>query len=112
MQFALPPKSPHLPGARSSRLPLYRRKQLKTIALFAFAALSVLYLLSHLFSSTSSSIGASVTAGSVVIVTVLDRARFSEHYINQIVANREDYAKRHGMNSIAAFILNLPSYLI
>jgi mannan polymerase II complex MNN11 subunit len=32
----------------------------------------------------------------VVIVTLLDRQSLSESYINKIVTNREDYAKRHG----------------
>lgn len=101
MQFALPPRrSPHpLPSARSSRLPLYRRKQLKVLALVACAILSILYLLSHLFSSNSTSLVAPAATGSVVIVTLLDREQLSEHYINKIVANREDYAKRHGMLS-------------
>ncbi|KAJ6017157.1 hypothetical protein N7451_000536 [Penicillium sp. IBT 35674x] len=96
MQFALPPrKNQHtLPGARSSRLPLYRRKQLKTVAVFAFAVFSIFYLLTHLYSSSSSAAPAG-TAG-VVIVTLLDRENFSESYINKIIANREDYAKRHG----------------
>ena len=99
MQFALPPrKSPHpLPGARSSRLPLYRRKQLKTVALFAVAILSILYLLTHLYSSNTTSIAAPAGTAGVVIVTLLDREHFSESYISKIKANREDYAKRHGM---------------
>ncbi|KAJ5701906.1 hypothetical protein N7488_009454 [Penicillium malachiteum] len=105
MQFAVPPrKSPHpLPGARSSRLPLYRRKQLKTIGLFAFALLVILYLLTHLSSSSSSSIATPAgTAGPVVIVTLLDREHWSESYINKIIANREDYAKRHDYTNFFA----------
>ncbi|KAJ5637704.1 hypothetical protein N7490_007583 [Penicillium lividum] len=103
MQFALPPRrNPHaLPGARSSRLPLYRRKQLKTIALIVFAVLSILYLLSHLSSSSSSVAAPAGTAG-VVIVTLLDREHFSESYINKIISNREDYAKRHGYTNFFA----------
>lgn len=98
MQFALPPRrSPHtLPGAHSSRLPLYRRKQLKTIAIFAFAVLTLLYLISRLFSSSSTSLAAPAGTAGVVIVTLLDRQSLSESYINKIVTNREDYAKRHG----------------
>lgn len=98
MQFALPPRrSPHsLPGAHSSRLPLYRRKQLKTIAIFAFAILALLYLLSYFFNSPSTLITAPAGTAGVVIVTLLDRQSLSESYINKIVANREDYAKRHG----------------
>lgn len=99
MQFAVPPrKSPHpLPGARSSRIPLHRRKQLKTVAIFAFVLLFLFYLLSHVSSSSSSSMVVPAGTAGVVIVTLLDREHFSESYINKIVANREDYANRHGM---------------
>lgn len=100
MQFALPPrKSPHvLPGHHSTRLPLYRRKQLKTIAVTALSILVLLYLLSHVFSSSSHSLSASAGTAGVVIVTLLDQQSFSESYIKKIIANREDYAKRHGEN--------------
>lgn len=96
MQFAVPPRRSPLPIARSSRTPPYRRKQLKTIAIFTFAILSLLYLLHHFFSSTSSSIAASAGTSGVVIVTLLDRKHLSESYVKKIIANREDYAKRHG----------------
>lgn len=97
MQFAVPPRrSPHpLPIARSSRMPTYRRKQLKSVAILAFAILLLLYIIHHLY-STSTSVATSASTSGVVIVTLLDRQRFSESYINKIVANREDYAKRHG----------------
>ncbi|KAJ5949251.1 hypothetical protein N7454_000835 [Penicillium verhagenii] len=97
MQFALPPrKNQHpLPGARSSRFSLHRRKQLKTLGLFAFTVISIFYILTHLYSS-SSSIAAPAGSAGVVIVTLLDRKQFSESYINKIITNREDYAKRHG----------------
>ncbi|KAF3386424.1 putative alpha-1,2-galactosyltransferase [Penicillium rolfsii] len=106
MQFALPPRrSPHtLPGAHSSRLPLHRRKQLKTIAIFAFAILALLYLLSHLFASSSTSLSAPAGTAGVVIVTLLDHQRFSESYINKIITNREDYAKRHGYTNFFASV--------
>jgi mannan polymerase II complex MNN11 subunit len=102
MQFALPPRrSPALPYAHSSRFPRYRRKQLKTAAVFAIAVFTILYLLSHLFSSSSPSssypsVVAPAGTASVVIVTVIDREQLSESYIKKIVENREDYAKRHG----------------
>ena len=98
MQFALPPRrSSHLlPGAQSSRLSLPRRKQLKTIALVALAILFILYLISHSYSSGSTSYVAPAGTAGVVIVTLLNREHLSESYIKKIVANREDYAKRHG----------------
>lgn len=97
MQFAIPPRrSAVLPGPRSSRLPLYRRKQWKTVGLFAFAILSILYLLLHLYSSSSISLATPAGTAGVVIVTLLDRNHMSESYVDKIVANREDYANRHG----------------
>lgn len=95
MQFALPPRrSPHpLP---SSRMSSYRRKQLKSAAVLALATLSLIYLLHYLYSSASTSVVAPVGTSGVVIVTLLDRQRYSDSYLKKIVANREDYAKRHG----------------
>ncbi|KAJ6113950.1 hypothetical protein N7523_007267 [Penicillium sp. IBT 18751x] len=102
MQFAVPPRK-SVPGTRSSRIPLYRRKQLKTIAIIAFAILAILYLFSHFLSSSSTSVAPAATAG-VVIVTLLDYERFSESYINKLVANREDYATRHGYSNFFASV--------
>jgi mannan polymerase II complex MNN11 subunit len=76
-------------------MPIYRRKQLKSVAILAFAILSLLYIIHHLY-ATSASVVASASTSGVVIVTLLDRQQFSESYINKIVTNREDYAKRHG----------------
>ncbi|KAJ5823164.1 hypothetical protein N7447_005504 [Penicillium robsamsonii] len=106
MQFALPPRrSPHtLPLSRSSRMSSYRRKQLKSAAVLAFAILSLIYLLHYLYSSASSSVAAPVGTSSVVIVTLLDRQQFSESYLKKIVANREDYAKRHGYTNFFASV--------
>ncbi|KAJ5908811.1 hypothetical protein N7495_001493 [Penicillium taxi] len=105
MQFALPPRrSPHaVTGARSTRMPMYRRKQLKTVALISFAIISILFLLSHLYPSSSTSTPSTHadTAG-VVIVTVLDRKQLSEGYIKKIIANREHYTKAHGYTNFFA----------
>ncbi|KAJ5224068.1 hypothetical protein N7468_008610 [Penicillium chermesinum] len=104
MQFALPPrKSPHpLPSVHSSRLPYYRKKQLKTVALFAIAVLVIIFLLPKLFSSSPISSAAPAGTAGVVIVTLLDRDNLSEGYIQKIVSNREDYAKRHGYTNFFA----------
>lgn len=77
-------------------MPSYRRKQLKSVAVLALAILSLFYLLHYLYSSASTSVVASADTSEVVIVTLLDRQRYSESYLKKIVANREDYAKRHG----------------
>ena len=42
------------------------------------------------------SVVASAGTSGVVIVTLLDRQQCSESYLKKIIANREDYAKRHG----------------
>lgn len=55
-----------------------------------------MYLLSHLYSASLTYISTPAGTAGVVIVTLLDRERMSEGYVNKIVANREDYAKRHG----------------
>ncbi|KAJ5779312.1 hypothetical protein N7457_007032 [Penicillium paradoxum] len=104
MQFALPPRrSPHaLPLARSSRMPSYRRKQLKSITILTFAFLSLIYILNYLYFSPS--VTASADTSDVVIVTLLDRQRLSESYLQKIVANREDYAKRHGYTNFFASV--------
>lgn len=106
MQFALPPRrSPHpLPLSRSSRMSSYRRKQLKSVAVLSFAILSLLYLLHYLYSSASTSVVAPVGTSGVVIVTLLDHQRYSESYLKKIVANREDYAKRHGKKSLSEIL--------
>lgn len=100
MQFALPPrKSSHAPPyvPRSSRFSLQRRRQLKTIAIVSFAFVSILFLLSRIFSSSGHATAAipSGTAN-VVLVTVLDREALSDSYIQKIKTNRENYAARHG----------------
>ncbi|CAG8040628.1 unnamed protein product [Penicillium salamii] len=95
MQFAVHPRRSPLPIARSSRMPIYRRKQFKSIAVLAFAIFSLLFIGHHIYSLSSPSLAAAVPSG-VVIVTLLDRQRLSESYVKKIVTNREDYAKRHG----------------
>jgi mannan polymerase II complex MNN11 subunit len=115
MQFALPPRrSPHpVPFSRSPRMSSYRRKQLKSIAVLAFAILSLIYLLHYLYSSSSTSVAGPVGTSGVVIVTLLDRQRFSESYLKKIIANREDYAKRHGKKALYEIVWKgfLPSRL-
>ncbi|KAF9888106.1 hypothetical protein FE257_009242 [Aspergillus nanangensis] len=103
MQFALPPRrNLHAPYPNSSRLSFQRRRQLKAVAILGFTLLAVFFLLSQiLYSSTGTS---AVPAGtpSIVLVTVLDRALWSDNYIQKIIKNREDYAKRHGYTNFFA----------
>ncbi|KAE8352379.1 galactosyl transferase GMA12/MNN10 family-domain-containing protein [Aspergillus coremiiformis] len=109
MQFALPPRrnlDAPLHG-RSSRLSLQRRKQLKAAAILGFALLVIYFLLSQLFYSSTGTPAAPAGTPSLVIVTVLDRARWSRDYIQRITKNRDDYAKRHGYTN---FFANLTDY--
>ena len=88
----------------------YRRKQLKSAAVLALALLSLIYLLHYLYSSASTSVVAPVGGSGVVIVTLLDHQRFSESYLKKIIANREDYAKRHGKKTLYEIVWRgLPS---
>ncbi|PYI02219.1 hypothetical protein BO78DRAFT_464147 [Aspergillus sclerotiicarbonarius CBS 121057] len=109
MQFALPPRRTPIapPYARSSRFSLQRRKQLKAVAILGLALLTVFFLLSQLFYTSTGTPAVPAGTASVVIVTVLDRAGFSDDYIQKIVKNREDYAKRHGYTN---FFANVSDY--
>ncbi|KAL2005719.1 hypothetical protein VTN00DRAFT_10212 [Thermoascus crustaceus] len=116
MHFALPPRksSYSFPYARSPRQgpSLQRRKQIKTVAVLGFVALSFFFLLSHLFSSSGSN-EVSVPAGTpkVVIVTVLDRDYMTESYIRKIKKNREDYAARYGYANFFTDVSEYEPYL-
>ncbi|OJJ44035.1 hypothetical protein ASPZODRAFT_154010 [Penicilliopsis zonata CBS 506.65] len=110
MQFAVPPrKSYHTPPyARSSRVSLQRRKQLKVVAIAGLGLLALFFLISRIFSSSSSDLDdVSIATSGVVIVTVLDHALYSENYLHKIIQNREDYARRHGYTN---FIANVSDY--
>ncbi|KAF4214289.1 hypothetical protein CNMCM8980_008389 [Aspergillus fumigatiaffinis] len=113
MQFALPPRrSPHTSShTRSSRLSLQRKKQLKAAAILGFAILTLFFLLTHFSHSSTASISATAGASSIVIVTVLDRARFSDNYIQKIIKNREHYASRHGYTNFFATLSGYESAL-
>ncbi|KAE8392064.1 galactosyl transferase GMA12/MNN10 family-domain-containing protein [Aspergillus alliaceus] len=109
MQFALPPrKNLNAPlYGHSSRLSLQRRKQLKAVAILGFALLVIYFLLSQLFHSSTGTPAAPAGTSSLVIVSVLDRVRWSSDYIQKITKNREDYAMRHGYTN---FFANLSDY--
>ncbi|KAB8239392.1 putative alpha-1,6-mannosyltransferase subunit [Aspergillus alliaceus] len=109
MQFALPPrKNLNAPlYGHSSRLSLQRRKQLKAVAILGFALLVIYFLLSQLFHSSTGTPAAPAGTSSLVIVSVLDRVRWSSDYIQKITNNREDYAMRHGYTN---FFANLSDY--
>jgi mannan polymerase II complex MNN11 subunit len=98
MQFAVPPRKGFSPApyARNSFLTFQRRKQLKAITILSVAFLAVFFLLSNLFYTSIRTAAGPVGAPGVVIVTLLDRATYSDTYLQKIIKNREDYAQRHG----------------
>ena len=97
MQFALPPrKSSHSPPFVRSSSSVLRHRQVKSIAILGCIIVSILFLLSHVFSSGSSADRLTTGDPNVVIVTVLDEETLSDKYIQQIKENREDYARIHG----------------
>ncbi|CBF85916.1 hypothetical protein AN1969.2 [Aspergillus nidulans FGSC A4] len=98
MQFAVPPRKGFSPApyARTSFLTFQRRKQLKTIIILSVTFLAVFFLLSHPFYPSIRTAAGPVGSPGVVIVTLLDRAMYSDTYLQKIIKNREDYAQRHG----------------
>ncbi|KAL4909052.1 hypothetical protein BDW74DRAFT_174268 [Aspergillus multicolor] len=113
MQFAVPPRkgSSPPPYARASFLTFHRRKQLKATAILTLALLAVFLLLSQLFYNRSGTSAAPIGTSGVVIVTLLDRALYSDAYIQKIIKNREDYAERHGYTNFFANFSDYDSYI-
>lgn len=107
MHFALPPrKTSHPPpyAPRQSRFPGPRLRRLQTLALFALALLTTLYLLARFLPSsttdrltTTPSFLSTPPPGTplVVIVTPLDRVSYDAVYLQKIKENRVKYAKAH-----------------
>ncbi|EAU35796.1 conserved hypothetical protein [Aspergillus terreus NIH2624] len=103
MQFALPPRrNLHAPYSGAPRFTFQRKRHLKAAAILGLSLLAVFFLLSQLFYSSTGTTAVPVGTPSVVIVTVLDRALWSDDYIQKIIKNREDYAKRHGYTNFFA----------
>ncbi|KAL5046849.1 hypothetical protein BDW71DRAFT_60487 [Aspergillus fruticulosus] len=113
MQFTVPPRkglSPP-PYARASQLTFQRHIQLKAIAILSFALVAVFFLLSQLFYTNTETAAAPNRAPSVVIVTLLDRALYSDTYLQKIIKNREDYAQRYGYTNFFANLSEYNSYI-
>ncbi|KAL5365691.1 alpha-1,6-mannosyltransferase subunit [Aspergillus floccosus] len=103
MQFALPPRrNLHAPYSGAPRFTFQRKRHLKAAVILGFSLLAVFFLLSQFFYSSTGTTAVPVGTPSVVIVTVLDRALWSDDYIQKIIKNREDYAKRHGYTNFFA----------
>ncbi len=69
---------------------------MQAIVLAACGLAFLLFILSQFFKE-----GDSIPAGTplVVLVTVLDVDNYSKEYINNIMSNRQEYAKKHGKYS-------------
>ncbi|OJI98496.1 hypothetical protein ASPVEDRAFT_147711 [Aspergillus versicolor CBS 583.65] len=113
MQFAVPPKKSFAapPYARSSPISYQRRKQLKAVAILSVALIAVFFLLSQLFYASTGTAAAPIGTTDVVIVTVLDRASYSDTYLQKIIKNREDYAERHGYTNFFASLSDYDPYI-
>ena len=82
---------------RSSQPRFLRYSQLQRLLGLAVGVLFTLYLLSHVFSGSSSSVSVPAGTPKAVVVTTLDPS-LSESYKAAIVANRRHYAHKHGMS--------------
>ncbi|KAH7040105.1 alpha-1,2-galactosyltransferase-like protein [Microdochium trichocladiopsis] len=124
MHFAYPPRKssnpPPFRPARGSRIPLYRRRQLKTVALAGAGILFLLWLLfgrsggggSHTSGGRRHSSGLSTPKTAykgrsisgkppVVLVTVFDDKQNTE-YVQLLRENRLAYAEKHGYGTVFA----------
>ena len=110
MHFAYPPRksSNPPPYLRAAKLPGIRRSRLRVIALAGLAFLALLYLLTRGGSRHGG--GKSHTPSGnppVVLVTVLDEAKFKKDYLDTIKENRIQYAQRHGKSSQKVFFSSI-----
>ena len=105
MHFALPPRKSSFPPpyARASAKNALerRRKQIQYLG-YLVSGLLTLYLLFSFFSSgdVTSQHGPIAEDSTVLLVTVLDESSMSNEYMSMIKKNRDDYASRHGMQTL------------
>lgn len=96
MHFAFPPRKPSahktMHPARS-KVPLFRRSRVQFLVLCTLGIGILIFVIARILG-----IGGGVPAGTplAVIVTVISPATQSKEYIEDIKANREEYAKKHG----------------
>lgn len=82
------------------------------MAILGFALLTVFFLLSQFFYTSTGAPAVPAGTSSIVVVTVLDRTAWSNEYIQKIVKNREDYAKRHGKATATQSLSSCPVTLL
>ncbi|KAK7429051.1 putative alpha-1,6-mannosyltransferase mnn11 [Neonectria magnoliae] len=103
MHFAYPPRKNSNPPPfrpRSSKLPLLRPSRLRTIFLLVVAIAGVFWFFSG--PKKDAPYREHVPSGKppVVILTVIDPTKYSDSYLKTVRENREQYAKRHGYESM------------
>ncbi|RPA87024.1 hypothetical protein BJ508DRAFT_320922 [Ascobolus immersus RN42] len=109
MHFALPNKDHRSSPLRAtSAVSQMSRTYLRNILRRPVGVLIGVVVLLFLYLGLSSS-GGEVKYGNppAVLVTVIDRANYSEDYLNRVIADRKDYAKRHGYS---VFIKDVSDY--
>ena len=92
------------PFPRGAKMPGLRRSRLKVIALAGFALLTLLYLVTkpngrHTPYKEYKPSG----RPPVVVLSVLDEAKYSSTYLEAIKENRIQYAEKHGMQPHAMY---------
>lgn len=75
---------------------MLRRSRVQAIVFCTCAVGAIIFILSHILGGSER-----IPTGTplVVIVTVLEPEKYSKGYIDNIVENRNEYAKKHGMGS-------------
>lgn len=81
---------------RSSRLPVYRRNQLRVAGVVLLAVVALIWLFSGSSKSKSSSQRSISGKPPVVLVTAFEEKGVSADYIKSIKDNRKQYAAKHG----------------
>jgi mannan polymerase II complex MNN11 subunit len=96
MHFAFPPRKPSahttMYPARS-KAPLFRRSRIQFLVLCALGIGTLIFIIAKILGIVG---GAPAGTPPVVIITVLNPGTQNKEYLDDIRANREEYAKKHG----------------
>ncbi|KAF7545751.1 hypothetical protein G7Z17_g8945 [Cylindrodendrum hubeiense] len=103
MHFAYPPRKGSNPPPfqpRSSKVPILRPSRLRTILLLVLTVIGCFWFLSGPKKETPYKEHAPSGNPPVVILTVVDPTKYSESYLKSITDNREEYAAKHGYETM------------
>ena len=91
------------PYTRLSRTSSVRRRQLQLAAVAGCVLLSLIFLVTRIFSTSAER--APPGTPETIIVTLLDRDSMSKDYISKVEENRQAYAARHGQCAVPTGLL-------